>query len=117
MDQQDPTLKGLPTTDTTRGDLALTLGFALLVVLAVALLATLIVTLIDHDPAAPYRGLPATQAQQTVAPQDDPTYGLDADKHMLAQAKPLPSVEDEARAMTAIGPNQVWEGPVQGARR
>ncbi|HDR9280117.1 TPA: hypothetical protein QDB45_001639 [Burkholderia vietnamiensis] len=115
MNLQDPTLNGRPPTN-TKGNLALALGFSLLVLLAVALLVTLIVTLDARNTSAPAGGL-TSQAQQTVAPEDDATYGLDADKRMLAQAKPLPSVEDEAREMTAVGPSQVWEGPVQGARR
>ncbi|WP_396329353.1 hypothetical protein [Burkholderia anthina] len=115
MDLQDPTLNGRPPID-KKGNLALALGFSLLVLLAVSLLVTLIVTLDGRTTPAPAGGL-TSPAQQTVEPEDDATYGLDADKRMLAQAKPLPSVEDEARAMTAVGPNQVWEGPVQGARR
>ena len=115
MELQDPTFSGRPPND-KKGNLALALGVSLLILLAVALLVTLIITLDGRTTPAPAGGL-TSQAQQTVAPEDDATYGLDADKRVLAQAKPLPSVEDEGRETTPVGPNQVWEGPVQGVRR
>lgn len=71
----------------TKGNLALALGMAALLLLAVALLVTLIVTL--ETRAAPGEMPVAQERAQTVAPENDATYGLDLDKQTVARSKAI----------------------------
>ncbi|MCA8448955.1 hypothetical protein [Burkholderia vietnamiensis] len=87
MDLQDPTLNGRPPID-KKGNLALALGFSLLVLLAVVLLVTLIVTLDGRNTPAPAGGF-TSQAQTPVALENDATYGLDLDKQTVARSKAI----------------------------
>lgn len=70
----------------TKGNLALALGMAALLLLVVALLVTLIVTL--ETRAAPGSATAVVHEQaQTVTPENDATYGLDLDKQTVARSK------------------------------
>jgi len=71
-----------------KGGRAIAAGLSVLLLLVVALLVTLVVTVLSHESEAQHMsvGQVASNERSAAAPQNDATYGLDLDKQTIARA-------------------------------
>lgn len=89
MNHQDPSwTERDPQSEQRKGGHAIAAGLSVLLLLVVALLVTLVVTVLSHEPEAQHAGVEqvASNQRNAAAPENDATYGLDLDKQTIARA-------------------------------